>query len=71
MTIIQDSKTKLTFVNSFFLIYVYNFIRRLLILKILKSKKENIRTMGQIESWQIYLNLSKKRRKNLRKKDLK
>ena len=67
----QHKRIKLIFVNSSFSICAYNFIRRLLILKIHRLKKESIKIVVLIELLLRFLILSKKRKRNQKKEDLK
>lgn len=67
----QHKRIKLISVNLSFSICAYNFIRKLLILKIRRLKKESIKIVVLIESLMRFLILSKKRKRNQKKEDLK
>ena len=67
----QHKRIKLISVNSSFSICAYNFIRKPSILKIHRLKKESIKIVVLIELLLKFLILSKKRKRNQKRKDLK
>ena len=59
---------KLTYANSFFLIFAFSYTKRRLIWRILKLEKAVITVPAHIGSWMTFLASSKRKNKNPKKK---